>query len=65
MNTETTIPGKCVKCGVSLRAIGTARSNGEKHCDWEARNLHKKCWEEHKRDEDWRRQVERLTEWPL
>ena len=66
MNTNTFIPGKCVKCGKPLKAIGTARANGKKnHDDWDARTLHKKCWKEDKKEEEWRGQVERLTEWPL
>ena len=51
MNTNTFIPGKCVKCGKPLKAIGNARANGKNHHDWGSRQLHKKCWQEFKADE--------------
>ena len=35
---------KCIWCNKSLTPIGTARSNGRKHNDWQYRSSHKKCW---------------------
>ena len=38
---------KCVKCGKTMPAIGTARKRGKRtHGDWKTRTLHKKCWKE-------------------
>jgi ATP-dependent DNA helicase RecQ len=38
--------GKCLSCGRTLVAVGSARSKGAKHDDWGTRKYHKKCWKE-------------------
>lgn len=38
------LSGKCFVCGGRLVPIGTARSNGRTHDDWDTRKMHKKCW---------------------
>ena len=62
--------GPCVRCGKTLRAIGTAREGGKKtHGDWVRRSLHKKCWKEEKHEQatlDYNTQVlDRLQNEPL
>ena len=34
----------CIECGGTLQPIGTSRTNGRPHADWDTRKLHKKCW---------------------
>ena len=34
----------CLECFTPLKPIGSARSNGKSHDDWDKRQLHKKCW---------------------
>jgi hypothetical protein len=34
----------CFHCGSRIVPIGSARSNGKSHNDWDDRLLHKKCW---------------------
>ena len=48
---------KCIKCGVSLRRIGSNRGNGKllsnrTGTDWADRKLHKKCWKKLKVEQD-------------
>jgi len=37
---------KCEYCNGHLVPVGSARSNGKDHADWNTRKLHKKCWKE-------------------
>ena len=37
---------KCWHCGGVLVPVGSSRSNGAAHDDWDWRFLHKKCWME-------------------
>ena len=37
---------KCWHCGGKLVPVGSSRSNGAGHDDWDDRYLHKKCWRE-------------------
>lgn len=43
--------GFCQRCYKSLVPIGSSRTNGAAHDDWEARQYHKKCWVELKEEE--------------
>lgn len=36
---------KCKMCNKTLVPIGTKRSNGKQHSDWDTREYHKKCWQ--------------------
>jgi len=50
-NKQPLVP--CARCGISLRAIGTARKGSKKtHGDWATRTLHKKCWKEEREERD-------------
>jgi len=51
VNAINFLQGKCWSCGEKLVPIGTSRSNGRAHGDWNGRFLHKKCWIELKREE--------------
>ena len=44
--------GTCTRCDKSLVAVGSARVGGKNHADWREREMHKKCWLEHKKDQD-------------
>ena len=37
----------CTRCQKALVAIGSSRSNGSTHQDWDSRAMHKKCWKQH------------------
>ena len=41
------ISGQCTRCHKALVAIGSSRSNGRPHQDWDSRAMHKKCWKQH------------------
>ena len=43
---------KCWHCGNKIMPIGSSRSNGAAHNDWDGRYLHKKCWRELKEEEE-------------
>jgi len=42
---------KCEYCNGHLVPVGSARSNGKDHADWNTRKLHKKCWKEMQENE--------------
>ena len=51
MCAEMTVASKtgkvCLHCGKPLQTIGRQRKNGvQRHGDWDARVLHKKCWQQ-------------------
>ena len=41
---EAYLNNRCWHCGTKLVPIGTTRSNGASHEDWDTRFLHKSCW---------------------
>ena len=41
---EAYLQNRCWHCGAKLVPIGSMRSNGACHDDWESRYLHKACW---------------------
>ncbi len=43
---------KCWHCGSKLVPVGSSRTNGAGHDDWDGRYLHKKCWKELKDEEE-------------
>ena len=51
MNTNIVALGPCVRCGKTLRAVGTSRKGGKAHADWPQRSLHEKCWKEQRLEE--------------
>lgn len=49
---KTYLKTKCWHCDCNLVAVGTSRSNGADHDDWEERYLHKSCWKFLKKQQD-------------
>lgn len=43
----------CKHCGGKLMPIGNRRANGKLYNDWDNRRLHKKCWMEIKKENDY------------
>ena len=41
---EAYLQNRCWHCGAKLVPIGSMRSNGAGHDDWDSRYLHKACW---------------------
>ena len=41
---EAYLQNRCWHCGAKLVPIGSMRSNGASHDDWDSRYLHKACW---------------------
>ena len=52
----------CTYCKKPLVAFGNARVKGKSHNDWDDRTLHKKCWKQQKKIDNFMNYLKKIDE---